>query len=52
MSEIDYRCAPGREMAFERIFYGLDVACDCVGISDRWISTDNEFVKGSGCDRN
>ena len=52
MSEFDYRCKPGEDMLYERIFYGMDVACDCVGISDRWISTDNEFVKGGSCDKN
>ena len=52
VSEFDYRCQPGEEPGYERIFYGLGVACDCVGISDRWISTDNEFVKGASCDKN
>ena len=43
-------CGQGFEPVYEKTFYGLDVACDCLGIFDRWIPYDNTFILESrGC---
>ena len=34
-------CSPTQETLYERIFYGMRIGCDCLGIYDRYISTDN-----------
>ena len=49
----DFDCKAGWEPVYERIFYGLQEGCDCLGIEDRWIQTDNTFTVGlGGCDFN
>ena len=45
-------CPPTQEALYERIFYGMRIGCDCIGIYDRYINTDNEFVLDTNCDRN
>ena len=50
---IDINCPDGWEPAYERIFNGLQSGCDCLGVDDRWITTDNTFTFGvAGCDYN
>lgn len=34
-------CPQGWRPAYERIWHGMDIACDCLGVYDRWIRTDN-----------
>ena len=49
----EFSCQEGWEPVYERIFYGLKEGCDCLGITDRWISTDNIFTFGEGgCNHN
>ena len=46
-------CETGYEPVYEKIFYGMDVACDCLGIYDRWIEYDNSFIEDQrGCEYN
>ena len=45
-------CDEGWDSAYEKIFYGLDVGCDCLDVYDRWIKTDNTFVTNVACDKN
>lgn len=40
------------EYIVERMFYGADLACDCIGIWDEWISTSNTMGVGTICDYN
>lgn len=37
---------------FERFWAGMGHGCDCYGIYDRYINTDNTLTKGYKCDRN
>lgn len=36
----------------DRFYYGADVACDCLGITHRYIHGDNMMNVGEVCDRN
>ena len=45
-------CPEGWRSIYERIFYGLDVGCDCLRISHQYITGDNTFMTGQQCDYN
>ena len=45
-------CRYGWEPIYNRIFYGIEIACDCLGRYGRYLDTENEFVQGKACDTN
>ncbi len=48
----DTTCGPGWEVMFSRTFGGAETGCNCLGISNRYIDTDNEFNVGEVCSHN
>ena len=48
----DDNCDFGWEPVYSRIFGGAETGCNCLGISNRWIDTDNEFNVGEVCSHN
>ena len=48
----DNVCPAGYESTYERVFYGLDVGCDCLGITHRNMEGDNRYNVGAGCTSN
>ena len=34
-------CPDGYEDAYNRVFYGIDIACDCLGRYGRYLNTEN-----------
>ena len=45
-------CPDGWEDAYNRVFYGIDMSCDCLGQYGRGLITENEFVLSTYCDVN
>ena len=48
----DDGCSNGWDPIYNRVFFGIEVACDCLGRYGRYLNTENEFVAGSACDTN
>ena len=48
----DTKCPIGWQATYERIFYGLDIGCDCTGIFSRWIENPDLMTLGYACSYN
>jgi len=45
-------CEQGWNNTYNRAFYGLDIACNCLDKYGWHLDTENEFVNEVLCDRN
>jgi hypothetical protein len=52
-TSMDYKCPLDYpEPVMQRMFYGSDIACDCLGITHEYITGDNRMNVGIRCDAN
>jgi hypothetical protein len=40
------------EFILERLFYGADLGCDCIGVYSKYVWSRGLIIPGWGCDRN